>query len=124
MWEFEDIMDTLKCKVFSHNKKCRQMHKFSKLYLWLNTELYPIIKLLKWFCANKVHAYDPTVSFPPERGNNISFQKLGVAAKRDEAKKMETLKDLMAGNGDDKSRIFYLKVIRKAWVLMDNGYWC
>jgi len=71
MWEFEDIMDTLKCKV---------------------------------------HAYDPTVSFPPERGNSISFQKLGVAAKRDEAKKMETLKDLMVGNGDEKSRIFYLKV--------------
>ena len=29
-----------------------------------------------------MHAYDPTVSFPPERGNSISFQKLGVAAKR------------------------------------------
>ena len=25
--------------------------------------------------------------------------------------KMETLKDLMVANGDDKSRIFYLKVI-------------
>ena len=31
---------------------------------------------------SKVHAYDPTVSFPPLRGNSISFQKLGVAAKR------------------------------------------
>ena len=30
---------------------------------------------------------------------------------RDEVKKMETLKDLMVANGDDKSRIFYLKVI-------------
>ena len=30
---------------------------------------------------------------------------------RDEAKNMETLKDLMVENGDDKSRIFYLKVI-------------
>ena len=27
---------------------------------------------------------------------------------------METLKDLMVENGDDKSRIFYLKVIIKA----------
>ena len=100
-----------------------------------------------------MHAYDPTVSFPPERGNSISFQKLGVAAKRlrmvndtmnieyiqmsneiwsygvsnillstneglhehfrDEAKNMETLKDLMVDNGDNKSRIFYLKVVIK-----------
>ena len=30
---------------------------------------------------------------------------------RDEVKKMEALKDLMVANGDDKSRIFYLKVI-------------
>ena len=67
-----------------------------------------------------MHAYDPTVNFPPERGNSISFQKLGVAAKRDEAKKMETLKDLVVRNGDEKSRIFYLKVIRKAWVMMDG----
>lgn len=71
MWEFEDIMDTLKCKV---------------------------------------HAYDPTVSFPPLRGNSISFQKVGVASKRDEAKNMETLMDLMLKNGDDMSKIFFLKV--------------
>jgi len=71
MWEFEDIMDSLKCKV---------------------------------------RAYDPTVSFPSLRGERISFQQLGVAAKRDEATKMETLKDLMVKNGEDKSKIFYLKV--------------
>ena len=29
---------------------------------------------------------------------------------RDEAKKLETLKELIMKNGDDKSRIFYLKV--------------
>ena len=73
------------------------------------------------FLLSKVYAYDPTVSFPPERGNSISFQKLGVAAKRDEAKKMETLKDLVLGNGDDKSRIFYLKVIIKRVVLWMDG---
>ena len=32
---------------------------------------------------------------------------------RDEAKNMETLKDLMVDNGDNKSRIFYLKVVIK-----------
>ena len=29
MWEFEDIMDTLNCKVFIHNKKCWQLYKAS-----------------------------------------------------------------------------------------------
>jgi len=70
-WEFEDVMDQLKCKV---------------------------------------HAYDPTVTFPPQRGNNISFHKVGLAANRDEAKNMETLKSLMLNNGDGNSSIFFLKV--------------
>ena len=46
-------------------------------------KLYPLRKFKsEYFELSKVHAYDPTVSFPPLRGNSISFQKLGVTAKR------------------------------------------
>ena len=41
---------------------------------------------------------------------------------RDEAKNMETLKDLMVDNGDNKSRIFYLKVVIKGVDLLMGGY--
>ena len=30
----------------------------------------------------QVHAHDPTVSFPPNRGKDEHFHKLGVAAER------------------------------------------
>jgi len=57
-----------------------------------------------------VHAHDPTVSFPPNRGKHQHFHKLGVAAARDAKTHMETLNTLMAANGHDKKKVFYLKV--------------
>jgi len=57
-----------------------------------------------------VHAHDPTVSFPPTRGRNQHFHKVGVAGARDTENDMETLKTLMVANGHANSRVFYLKV--------------
>lgn len=57
-----------------------------------------------------VHAHDPTVSFPPNRGKDEHFHKLGVAVERDPKTHMETLKTLMAANGHDTKKVFYLKV--------------
>jgi len=57
-----------------------------------------------------VHAYDPSVSYPPTRGRHTSFQQLGVAAARDDQANMQTLSNLMAANGHTDSRVFYLKV--------------
>ena len=61
-----------------HNKN-KQLHKRRPQTKWITfrVNVYNIDFLL-----SKVYAYDPTVSFPPLRGNSISFQKLGVAAKR------------------------------------------
>ena len=53
----------------SHSINCTPLLKFK-------------IEYLEYFELSKVHAYDPTVSFPPLRGNSITFQKIGVAAKR------------------------------------------
>ena len=47
-------------------------------------DFFGLLKVQFWvfLSLSKVHAYDPTVSFPPLRGNSISYQKLGVAAER------------------------------------------
>ena len=39
-------------------------------------EKYKVLKTLQ------VHAHDPTVSFPPNRGKDEHFHKLGVAVER------------------------------------------
>ena len=57
-----------------------------------------------------VHAFDPSVTFPPTRGQSTYFQKLGVGAARDQRRRLETLATLLADNQHNQSRVFYLKV--------------
>ena len=82
-------MDTLGCKVFKIQflevKKMQEISLHTKC-MSHSKNRSPLLNFLgeyfEYFKLSKVHAYDPTVSFPPLRGNSISFQKLGVAAKR------------------------------------------
>ena len=57
-----------------------------------------------------VYAFDPTVDFPSKRGKNITFEKLGVAAKTDEEKLMDTLSNILKKYGHENTKISYLKI--------------
>jgi len=56
----------------------------------------------------EVHAHDPTVDFPAERGENIHFYKLGISTET--ASNVATLSDILKKNGHTDSIIDYLKI--------------
>jgi len=55
-----------------------------------------------------VHGHDPSVSFPPQRSNQVFFHKVGVGVRKDS--RMDTLTNLLDANGHLLNQIFYLKV--------------
>lgn len=57
-----------------------------------------------------VYAFDPSVDFPSKRGKNITFEKLGVAAKTDKEKSMDTLSNILRKYGHENTKISYLKM--------------
>ena len=57
-----------------------------------------------------VFAFDPSVDFPSKRGRNITFEKLGVAAKKDKAKIMDTLGNILKKYHHENTKISYLKM--------------
>ena len=57
-----------------------------------------------------VFAFDPSVNFPSKRGQSITFEKLGVAAKRDKAKLMDTLGNILKQYHYENKKISYLKM--------------
>ena len=57
-----------------------------------------------------VFAFDPSVDFPTKRGRNITFEKLGVAAKKDQAKLMDTLGNILKKYHHENTKISYLKM--------------
>ena len=56
-----------------------------------------------------VFAFDPSVDFPSRRGRNITFEKLGVAAKKYQAKPMETLGNILKKYRHEHTKISHLK---------------
>ena len=55
-----------------------------------------------------IYAYDPTVTHPPVRGQNIYFSRLGVAEIAMEG--YNTLAEILAKNSHQEEPIMYLKV--------------
>ena len=60
------------------------------------------------FKGCEIHAHDPTVDFPANRGNNISFKKLGLGVKTEPT--MDTLANFLKMNGHTDTVVDYLKV--------------
>ena len=56
----------------------------------------------------EIHAHDPTVEFPADRGQNIRFSKLGLA--KEVAPNMDTLVNILWKNGHTDILVDYLKV--------------
>ena len=56
----------------------------------------------------EIHAHDPTVDFPAERGNNTRFYKKGLSGKKDGD--LDTLANILAENGHTESVVEYLKI--------------
>ena len=71
----------------------------------------------------KVFALDSTVSHPPMRGNNISFGRLGVSAKPNKIKKLDTLRSVLQTNGHTITKIFYLKLDIEGVELLGLSKW-
>ena len=57
-----------------------------------------------------VHAFDPSVNFPSKRGRNTTFEKLGVAAKKDTANLLDTLGNILKKYHHENKKISYLKM--------------
>ena len=57
-----------------------------------------------------VYALDPSVDFPLKWGKNITFEKLGVAAKTDKAKLMDKLSNNLKKYHQQSTKISYLKI--------------
>ena len=57
-----------------------------------------------------VYAFDPSVDFPSKRGRNITFEKLGVAAKTDTTKSLDTLGNILKKYHHENKKISYLKM--------------
>ena len=57
-----------------------------------------------------IYAFDPSVNFPSKRGRNITFEKLGVAAKKDTANLMDTLGNILKKYHHENRKISYLKI--------------
>ena len=58
----------------------------------------------------QVLMFDPTVNYPKELGDKLSFEKLGVAARRNEEKQLDTFSSILRRNGHLDRKITYLKV--------------
>ena len=58
-------------------------------------------------CA--VYAFDPSVDFPRQRGNKITFEKIGVTATTNEKKRLYSLSDILERNSHSDLKISYLK---------------
>ena len=58
----------------------------------------------------RVLAFDPTVSYPPKLGKNVSFKKLGLGARNDPANMLESLMSILSKHGHKNSKISYLKI--------------
>ena len=56
------------------------------------------------------YAFDPSVNFPSKRGRNITFEKLGVAAKKNEANLLDTLGNILKKYHHENRKISYLKM--------------
>jgi len=56
----------------------------------------------------EIHAHDPTVEFPADRGQNIRFSKLGLA--KEVAPNMDTLVNILWKNGHTDILVDYLKI--------------
>jgi len=54
----------------------------------------------------EVHAHDHTVDYPPDRGHNTHFYKLGLGT----MKNMDTLDNIIVNNGHKNKIIEYLKI--------------
>ena len=57
-----------------------------------------------------VYAFDPSVDFPSKRGRNITFEKLGVAAKKNATKSLDTLGNISKKYHHKNKKISYLKM--------------
>ena len=57
-----------------------------------------------------IYAFDPSVNFPTKRGRNITFEKLGVAAKSDTANLLDTLGNILKKYHHENRKISYLKM--------------
>ena len=60
-----------------------------------------------------IFAFDPTVEYPPKRGNRIAFNKLGIAGGISNSNfnfKTESLKNILMMNNHTQSTVNYLKV--------------
>ena len=58
----------------------------------------------------QVLMFDPTVNYPEQVNKKISFHKIGLSAKRDDEKSLETLSSILQNNGHSNTKISYLKV--------------
>ena len=56
----------------------------------------------------EIHAHDPTVDFPAKRGEQISFNKLGLGVTTEPT--MDTLANIFKNNGHTNTTIDVLKV--------------
>eukprot|EP00092_Neocalanus_flemingeri_P080073 GFUD01099846.1.p1 GENE.GFUD01099846.1~~GFUD01099846.1.p1 ORF type:complete len:350 (+),score=60.74 GFUD01099846.1:57-1052(+) len=56
----------------------------------------------------EVHAHDPSVDYPAERGENTHFYKLGLGAKTEQD--MDTLGNILKKNGHNDTTIDFLKM--------------
>ena len=57
-----------------------------------------------------VFAFDPTVDFPIKRGNQITFEKIGLTAKTDENNNLYSLSDILKRNNHTNKKISFLKM--------------
>ena len=74
----------------------------------INTDWTFEDKMDKLGCT--IHAFDPTVDYPTARGNHITFEKLGVSAKADMGKRLDTLSSILQKYNHQDSKISYLKI--------------
>jgi len=58
----------------------------------------------------RVLMFDPTVSYPKQLGNKITFEKTGLSAKREYEKSFDTLSSILQEHGHANIRITCLKI--------------
>ena len=58
----------------------------------------------------KIYAFDPSVNYTRNRGKNIIFEKVGVAAVADEQNRLKTFEAILQQNGHISTKISYLKM--------------
>ena len=56
-----------------------------------------------------VYAFDPSVDYPKHRGNQITFEKIGVSAATDEKNKLFSMSEIFKKTGHTNTKISYLK---------------